>query len=175
MVLVAGGCSSTTPRAKQLALAGSTLNPISRDRHMSAKPVSPSGLAVSPFSALSRPRGLLRPDRIMPPERGTVVQTGLASWYGSRFHGRLTASGERYNQYAMTAAHKTLPFGSRVRVTNLNTGQAIEVRINDRGPYVRGRIIDLSYAAARRISVRKPGTAPVQIEVLSDASTAHYR
>lgn len=111
----------------------------------------------------------------MPPERGSVVQTGLASWYGSRFHGRLTASGERYNQYAMTAAHKTLPFGSRVRVTNLNTGQAIEVRINDRGPYIRGRIIDLSYAAARRISVRKPGTAPVQIEVLSDASTAHYR
>ena len=172
LLLVAGGCSSTTPRPKQLVFAAPNSKPLSRDSRISARPVPPSSV-VSPLSALSRPRGLLRPDRIIPPKRGTVVQTGLASWYGPRFHGRLTANGERYNQYALTAAHKTLPFGSRVRVTNLKTGQVIEVRINDRGPFIRGRVIDLSYAAARRVGVYKPGTAQVQIEVLAaDAISA---
>src|SRR5713101_1780864 len=98
-----------------------------------------------------------------------AVQTGMASWYGPGFHGRLTANGEVYNQYELTAAHPTLRLGSRAMVTNLNTGQSIEVRINDRGPFVDGRVIDLSYAAARNIGVYEPGTAPVRIEVLRDA------
>jgi rare lipoprotein A len=101
-----------------------------------------------------------------------VSQTGVASWYGPGFHGRMTANGEVYNQFGMTAAHKTLPFGSRVRVTNLHTGQSIEVRINDRGPYIRGRIIDLSYTAARQVGVHKPGVAPVHIEVLPPDASA---
>ena len=81
-------------------------------------------------------------------------ETGVASWYGSKFHGRKTASGERYNQNKMTAAHKTLPFGSRVRVRNEKNGKTVIVVINDRGPFVKGRIIDLSRAAAKECSIR---------------------
>jgi rare lipoprotein A len=95
-----------------------------------------------------------------------TIQTGLASWYGPGFHGKRTANGEIYNQHDLTAAHPTLPLGTLVMVTNMNTNQAIEVRVNDRGPYVGGRAIDLSYAAARSIGVYEPGVAPVRIEVL---------
>jgi rare lipoprotein A len=94
-------------------------------------------------------------------------QRGMASWYGPGFHGRRSASGERFDQYAMTAAHRTLPFGTVVRVTNLNNGQSIVVRINDRGPFSRGRIIDLSAAAARKLGMMGSGVAPVQVEVLA--------
>lgn len=99
-----------------------------------------------------------------------AIQTGLASWYGPGFHGKLTANGEVYNQNELTAAHLTLPLGTHVMVTNLQTKQAIEVRINDRGPYVGGRLIDLSYAAARSIGVYGPGIAPVRVEVLSSVA-----
>jgi len=91
---------------------------------------------------------------------------GLASWYGADFNGRLTASGEVYDMYAMTAAHKTLPLGTRVRVRNLENGKSVRVRINDRGPYVAGRVIDLSRKAARALGMRDNGTARVKIEVL---------
>lgn len=91
---------------------------------------------------------------------------GMASWYGPGFHGNLTANGERYNQYGLTAAHKTLPFGTRVRVTNLYNGQSVTVRINDRGPYSYGRIIDLSKGAAQVIGVMNSGVAPVRVDVL---------
>jgi len=94
------------------------------------------------------------------------VQSGVASWYGPGFHGRRTANGEIYDQYELTAAHQTLPLGTRVMVTNLNNGRAVEVRINDRGPFVDGRVIDLSYAAARTVGMIGPGTAPVRVEVL---------
>ncbi len=94
------------------------------------------------------------------------TQLGVASWYGGYFHGRRTASGERYNQNAMTAAHRHLPFGTRVRVVNLNNGRATVVRINDRGPFIRGRIIDLSAAAAGEIGMRGAGIARVRVEVL---------
>lgn len=92
-------------------------------------------------------------------------QKGKASWYGGKFHGRKTASGERYNQWAMTAAHKKLPFGTHVRVTNLNNGRWCIVRINDRGPFVWGRVIDLSAAAAKQIGVYSAGIAPVRLDV----------
>jgi len=94
-------------------------------------------------------------------------QQGIASWYGPGFHGRRTANGEVYNQFAMTAAHQTLPADTRVRVTNLTNGRTVVVRINDRGPFVDDRIIDLSYAAAREIEMIGPGTAPVRLEVLA--------
>ena len=94
------------------------------------------------------------------------VETGIASWYGEKFHGRPTALGETYNMYAMTAAHKTLPLPTRVRVTNLENGRSAVLRVNDRGPFVRGRVIDLSYTAARDLGVYRPGTARVRIEAL---------
>lgn len=98
----------------------------------------------------------------------TVVrqQQGMASWYGPGFHGRRSASGERFNQNAMTAAHRTLPFGTQVRVTNLHNGQSTVVRINDRGPFTGGRVIDLSAAAARKIGMMSSGVAPVKLEIL---------
>ncbi len=93
-------------------------------------------------------------------------ETGIASWYGKDFHGRPTASGEIYNMYAMTAAHKTLPLGTYVKVTNLNNGKSVIVKINDRGPFVKGRIIDLTYAAAKKLGMANQGIAPVRITVV---------
>lgn len=97
-------------------------------------------------------------------------QTGRASWYGRQFHGRRTSSGEAYNMFKMTAAHKRLPVPSYVRVTNLDNGRDVIVRVNDRGPFHDGRIIDLSYVAARRLGVVKRGSAPVRIETVTPAS-----
>lgn len=95
-----------------------------------------------------------------------ITETGIASWYGPDFHGRNTANGEVYDQEGMTAAHKTLPFGTIVRVTNLDNGRQVTVRINDRGPYAKGRVIDLSRAAAREVGMIGSGTARVRIDVL---------
>ncbi len=94
------------------------------------------------------------------------VFSGIASWYGKGFHGKKTSNGEYYNMYDMTAAHKTLPMNTMVRVTNLRNSKSVVVRINDRGPFVRTRIIDLSYAAASRLGIVGSGTAPVRLEVL---------
>lgn len=93
--------------------------------------------------------------------------SGLASWYGYPYQGRSTADGEIYNMYAMTAAHRTLPFNTHVRVHDLDNGNTVEVRINDRGPFIRGRIIDLSYSAAKAIGMVGAGTAHVQLEILN--------
>jgi rare lipoprotein A len=95
-----------------------------------------------------------------------AVETGLASWYGAPYHNRRSSNGEVYNMHAMTAAHRTLPLGSVVRVTNIKTGTWALVRITDRGPFVEGRIVDLSLAAAKKIDVWKPGVATVKLEVL---------
>jgi rare lipoprotein A len=94
------------------------------------------------------------------------VETGLASWYGPGFHGKKTASGETYDMHARTAAHKTLPLGTIVQISNLENGAAATARINDRGPFVRGRVIDLSYALATDLGVVGPGTARVRVEAL---------
>lgn len=91
------------------------------------------------------------------------IERGLASWYGEKFHGRRTASGEPFDMNDLTAAHKSLPFGTRVRVRHARTGQEVLVRINDRGPHVRGRIIDLSRAAAAAIGLVQTGVAPVVV------------
>ncbi len=92
--------------------------------------------------------------------------SGQASWYGAYHHGKKTASGERFNQNALTAAHRTLAFGSTVKVTNTLNNKSVTVRINDRGPYSKGRIIDLSRAAAQKINMINSGVAPVRIQVL---------
>ena len=93
-------------------------------------------------------------------------ESGAATWYGKQHHGGPTASGERFNMYALTAAHRTLRFGAQVRVENLRNGLSVVVRINDRGPYGRGRIIDLSYAAAQRLDMLQAGVVPVRLRVL---------
>jgi rare lipoprotein A len=102
-------------------------------------------------------------DRVLPAQ---TKLASTASWYGPGFHGRRTANGEIFNQNALTAAHKSLPFGTRVKVTNLNNGLSTIVRINDHGPVIPGRVIDLSKAAAARIGMLSSGVAPVRLEVL---------
>ncbi len=95
------------------------------------------------------------------------VYIGEASWYGRKFHGKTTASGERYNMRALTAAHPYLPFDTRVRVTHLGNGRSVIVRINDRGPFVGNRIIDLSHRAARSLRMVEEGVAQVKLEILN--------
>jgi len=107
------------------------------------------------------------PVSIFYPKKIKFVQIGYASWYGKKFHGRPTASGEIFNMYKLTAAHRTLPLGTYVKVTNLSNGKSVIVKINDRGPYVKGRIIDLSYMAAKKIGMVKKGVQKVKIEVIS--------
>jgi len=109
----------------------------------------PRGKVVIPVTRESRPR-----------------QTGIASWYGPGFHGKPTASGVIYDQNDLTAAHQTLPLGSRLLVTNLQNGNSIEVTVNDRGPFAKGRILDLSYGAGRALGMIVPGTIPVRLELL---------
>ncbi len=106
------------------------------------------------------------PPVVATPPAVPLTQEGVASWYGPGFHGKKTTSGTVYDQYAMTAAHQTLPLGSNVRVTNLANGKSVTVLINDRGPFAKGRIIDLSYAAAQLVDMIGPGTAPVRVDVL---------
>jgi len=125
-----------------------------------------------------RPAGHPKPYKVfgkwyqpLPDSKG-FRQRGIASWYGRDFNGKKTSNGETYNMYAMTAAHKTLPLGTFVRVHNLENNRRIEVRINDRGPFVRGRIIDLSYAAARELGVVGPGTARVEVIALATPAPA---
>jgi rare lipoprotein A len=98
--------------------------------------------------------------------RPLTTETGLASWYGPPYHNRVGSNGEVYNMHAMTAAHRTLPLGSIVRVTNLKTGHSALVRITDRGPFIPGRVLDLSLAAARKLDVYLPGVAEVKVEVM---------
>jgi rare lipoprotein A len=124
---------------------------------MSINPIAAGVLAILAFSPIS---SVARSDH-------TQSLQGTASYYGAKFQGRRTASGERFNQEALTAAHKTLPFGTRVRVTNLRNGESVEVKINDRGPYIRGRIIDLSKGAAREIGMLRSGTAKVRVKVIA--------
>jgi rare lipoprotein A len=107
-----------------------------------------------------------RPKPPSPQVEDGWTEKGIASWYGEPYHGRRTASGEVYDMHAMTAAHKTLPFGTVVKVDRRDTGADVKVRINDRGPFIEGRIIDLSYAAAQVIGLDIDGVAPVKIKVV---------
>ena len=94
------------------------------------------------------------------------VEEGIASWYGKKFHGRLTSTREVYDMYELSAAHKSLPIPCYVKVTNLSNGKSLIVRVNDRGPFKKGRIIDLSYAAAKRLDIIEKGTARVFVEAI---------
>jgi rare lipoprotein A (peptidoglycan hydrolase) len=122
------------------------------------------------LAGCATPRGPVTapvPEQRPPAGQVPSVQTGYASWYGKRHHGRETASGEAYNMNALTAAHPSLPLGTRLRVTNLRNGRSVEVRVNDRGPVVDGRVLDLSYAAARDLGAVAPGVIPVRVRVIA--------
>lgn len=101
-----------------------------------------------------------------PSEQNLRILEGVSSYYGPKFHGKLTANGETFDMYKMTAAHKTLPFGTKIKVTNLDNNKNVVVVINDRGPFVKNRILDLSFGAAKRIDMIGSGTARVRIEIL---------
>ena len=147
-------------------------------RHMPCRIVSLFGLLALVISACSTPPPPATPPGQPKPYRvgrtwytpmsdaKDFAQQGIASWYGRKFHGRRTSSGEIYDMYAMTAAHKTLPLGTWVRVRHLKTNHQVVVRVNDRGPFVHGRVIDLSYTAAKELGIVGPGTGPVEIIAL---------
>lgn len=99
-------------------------------------------------------------------EEGKLIEVGQASWYGRKFHGKPTASGETYSMYEMTAAHPTLPFNTQIKVTNLENGKVAYLRVNDRGPYSKGRILDVSQAAARELGFELKGIAQIKLETL---------
>jgi rare lipoprotein A len=167
-------------------LVGCGLTPSREERRTgSAEPIPPIDIAAIPDAV---PRAEPRSRYGNPPfyqvfgkryyvmsDAAGHVETGLASWYGPGFHAETTASGEPYDMYAMTAAHKTLPLPAYVRVTNLENGRSIVVRVNDRGPFVDGRIIDLSYTAAAKLDIVRAGTARVEMRVLDAAGGAGAR
>ncbi|MBD3241753.1 MAG: septal ring lytic transglycosylase RlpA family protein [Chitinivibrionales bacterium] len=106
------------------------------------------------------------PPRTKPQPSSRASFSGVASYYGPGFHGKQTANGERFDMHGMTAAHRTLPFGTRLRVTNRNNGKSVVVRVNDRGPFKKGRVLDVSYGAAKRLDMLGSGTAPVDAVIL---------
>lgn len=130
-------------------------------------------IPTSPIAAAQEEQ--LKADRVEAAEqtkrtkrlRARLAQSGKASWYGPSFQGKATANGDVFDQRLLTAAHKTLPLGSKAKVTNLETGNSVEVTINDRGPFIRGRIIDLSRAAAGELGILKSGVVQVRVEALS--------
>src|SRR4029453_19020451 len=114
----------------------------------------------------NRPYNVFGRDYVPATTLKTYRERGVASWYGRKFHGQKTSMGETYDMYAMTAAHPTLPLPSYARVTNTRTGATVVVRVNDRGPFLHGRIIDLSYAAAHRVGIAMPGSGEVEVEAI---------
>jgi rare lipoprotein A len=138
---------------------------ISGCRHRASTTSQPAPVPTAPPAEAPKP-AQPSPPRAQGPG-AEYVEQGVASWYGEPFNGHRTANGEIYDMYQFTAAHRTLPFGAVLRVTNLSNGKQTEIRINDRGPFVGNRIIDLSLSAARAIEMVGPGTAQVRIEMIS--------
>lgn len=127
-----------------------------------------TGIALALCLCLPLAAPPLLADETREVEDGRNLGTGMASYYGNAFSGRRTANGETYRSSGFTAAHRTAPFGSRIKVRNLGNGRAVVVRVNDRGPWSRGRIIDLSYAAAKAIGLDRSGTARVSLTMIKD-------
>ena len=148
----------TLPAAPSFAKEARVAQDSKRKNRRNSKRSSYAAPEVADIAA-----GIGKPTELLADAEGASFQQGKASWYGDRFHNRLTANGERYNMNAMTAAHKTLPFGTMVLVKSPDTGKSVMVRINDRGPYVHGRIIDLSRAAATQLGVKNHGVYRVML------------
>jgi rare lipoprotein A len=153
IVLMLSACSTPTPPAYNVRVLKSPSQP---DARPTQRPYEVNGKRYQPI-----------------PSAQGYAEEGVASWYGKKFHGRKTSNGETYDMYAMTAAHKTLPMNVHLKVTNLKNNRSTVVRVNDRGPFVKSRIIDLSYSAAKELGVVGPGTAPVRIEALGYREKAH--
>ena len=160
--------------ASSVALAAGVVTLSTRTVHADAPLPRPAVTALPAVAVVSATPDLLAPQK---PAGTNTAETlhGLASWYGSIFNGRRTASGERFDMYALTACHPSLPFGSMVRVVNLNNHRSVVVRITDRGFLFDGRIIDLSYAAADKLAMTKAGLAPVELHVISVGETRRER
>jgi rare lipoprotein A len=147
-----------------------------KQAHVNVPPPPPESAAEStetsqPASPTSEKADEAIAEPPIPPDAKPVVtETGLASWYGPPYHNRRGSNGEVYNMHAMTAAHRTFPLGSIVRVTNVKTGHSALVRITDRGPFIEGRIIDLSLAAAQKLDVWQPGVAEVKVELMESSA-----
>lgn len=152
--------------AAAFALTGLCANPVQAEPTMDPVASAPAGATPSIYAldtlAPVGPTADAQAD-LMDADAPEEFDRGKVSWYGGRFHGRRTASGERFDMYALTAAHPTLPFGTRIKVRRLDTGQEVEVRINDRGPHARGRILDLSRAAAEALGVLQAGESMVAL------------
>lgn len=171
LAALATGCSG--PPAPRPAIPSPSPSPYySDDRPPEHLPVDPDSVADAvprhePLSATgNRPYTALGKRYHPLASAAGYVKRGTASWYGRKFHGRRTSSGEPYDMFAMTAAHPVLPLPSYVRVTNLDNGKSVVVRVNDRGPFLHGRIIDLSYMAAHKLGIAGPGTGRVEVRVL---------
>jgi rare lipoprotein A len=151
IISIGQGCSTVSVREK----------PPGEQAQASTPPIEVPSPTLAPMSPETPP-----PEAEASPVP-KFVDTGLASWYGAKHHGKRTASGEIFNQTKFTAAHQSLPLGSMVKVTNLENGKSVDLRINDRGPYHRGRIIDVSRAAATVLGMRTSGIARVRVELIS--------
>jgi rare lipoprotein A len=150
-----------------IALSGCAHRRTARQTPLPPPPPAPAAAPGSEGTRTTTPPATTSPATTSATTAPLTVETGIASWYGYPYHGRQAANGEIYDMEKMTAAHRTLPFDTMVRVVNLNNEQTVEVRITDRGPFIDGRIIDLSHAAARAIGMIGPGTAPVRMEVIA--------
>jgi rare lipoprotein A len=174
ILLVLAGCASTPPRPRP---APGTAVPTAPTTVLPSNPPNPNEIAdavprLEPRSLYGNPPFYVVAGHryaVLPSSVG-FIERGVASWYGTEFHGLKTSTGEPYDMFAMTAAHKTLPLPCYARVTNLSNGRSVVVRINDRGPFVDNRVIDLSYSAARKLDMIRNGTAFVQLEVLTPAA-----
>lgn len=170
------GCSMTSAEpAQTISKLEVTPADIPSDIPPVDQPQTDTAIESSPAALISTsPEFCDEPPIIMlpAPSPPLFMETGLASWYGAKHHGKRTASGEVFDQNKFTAAHRTLPWGSIVKVTNLANRQSVELRINDRGPYGRGRIIDVSRAAARVLGMTRSGVARVRVELISSPEAA---
>jgi rare lipoprotein A len=173
--MVLAGCAA--PGSGDIASNPQTTNTVSTSNARPSAPLAfDNNLSALPDDKSANTQSLSDAKPITGgPDASNFEQQGKASWYGRMFHGRKTASGEKYNMNAMTAAHKTLPLASWVRVTNESNNKTVVVKINDRGPYVKGRVIDLSYAAAAKLGMRSDGTQKVKIEGLSQQQAQEAR
>lgn len=171
LLSVLAGCATVAPPASEPLPAASSSLPSPQPPRPSIakrilerlqKPFSPPEVAAPP-AAQAEPA--VDEKYQLTGEDARELERGRASWYGAQFHGRLTANGERYDKYALTAAHKTLPFGTVVRVRSLALGREVDVRINDRGPFAPGRVIDVSQAAAEALGLTAAGVAEVSLNV----------
>jgi len=133
--------------------------------------ISLIGCSSNPKKTVLYPKSVVQNSRF---EKGKTIK-GKASWYGKHFHGKKTASGEKYNMNNLTAANKTLPFGTIVRVKNLDNNRSVKVKINDRGPFIKGRMIDLSKAAFEKISPLEVGVLNVEVTILDTSNTFRYK